>query len=190
MIRYLREPSGWQAGKALFLDRDGVLNRRVIDGYITEEAELELIDVALDAARLAQSRGLQIVIVTNQGAIGRELLQEWQLLRIHATLIEQLEGQGIQIAALYACPHHPLAVKSSLRTCVCRKPAPGLLLQAQKDLAISMSHSLMIGDQPSDQMAAVAAGISDAQTLTVTEGDAPHAVEAWVATTLDGLSSN
>lgn len=146
---------------ALFVDRDGVINRRVIDGYVTTVSQLDLLDTIVPVLRRATQAGTPIVIVTNQGAVSRDVLTEEELARIHQHLLAQLETLGITISAIYACPHHPLASRPKDRSCVCRKPAPGLINAAATELSLDRVQSAFIGDQETDRQAAHAAGIPD-----------------------------
>ena len=153
--------AGAQPRTALFVDRDGVLNRRVVGGYVTVVEDLEPLDEALPALHVGQDAGAAIVIVSNQGAIGRRMLSEATLQEIHARLLAHLGEHGITVDGIYVCPHHPEAVAESDRACSCRKPLPGLLVQAAADLSLDLASSVMIGDQPSDRQAAQAAGIEE-----------------------------
>jgi D-glycero-D-manno-heptose 1,7-bisphosphate phosphatase len=150
-----------------------VLNRRVVDGYVTEPHAFELQDLVLEAAVVALDMGAAVVVVTNQGAIGRGLVSEAGIMAIHARLLEGLRNKGIELDGIYICPHHPRAIDPAARGCGCRKPNPGLILAAAQDLNIDLASSGLIGDQASDVAAAVAAGISEERTLLV--GDAVSA---------------
>lgn len=164
---HLRTPSRPLPRPALFLDRDGVLNRRVIDGYVTKEADVDLIDVALDAAATAQELGVALVVVSNQGSIGRGLASESDVMAVNTRLLELLNEAKIDLDGIYVCPHHPEAVDPADRRCSCRKPKPGLIHAAVSDLNIDLATSVMIGDQPTDISAAIAAGISPDCALLV-----------------------
>lgn len=177
MLRYIRTDAASSPRPALFLDRDGVLNRRIVDGYVVEPDDFELIDVALDAMSVAQAAGAALVVVTNQGAIGRNRATESDVLVIHATLVAALGDRQIFIDGIYSCPHHPLSPDPARRECDCRKPKPGLLLAAARDLNLDLRRSMLIGDQPSDLAAARAAGIADDQVLIVEDGGHIDAAE-------------
>jgi D-glycero-D-manno-heptose 1,7-bisphosphate phosphatase len=183
MLRYLRGEAGPSSRPALFLDRDGVLNRHITDGYVVEPADFEPIDLALDAAAAAQADGAALVVVTNQGAIARGRATEAGVMAIHALLVESLSELGIVLDGIYICPHHPLSPDPTQRDCECRKPKPGLILAAARDLNLDLNASLLIGDQPSDIAAAHAAGISDERTLMVAGSGGTQAAEfvrtAW-----------
>ena len=161
--------SGGGAG-GLFIDRDGVLNHRVQDGYVLRADELRVLDHALPAIRAARCVGALVVVVTNQGCVGRRLLDEAGLALIHASLVREIEARGGAIDAVYACPHHPLAPDPADRSCECRKPRAGLLLAAAGDLDISLERSVMIGDQASDIHAGLASGMRAENVLLVDDG--------------------
>ena len=149
------------------MDRDGVLNRHIVDGYVVEPSDFELIDLVLDAATVAQRGGAALVVITNQGVIGRERATEADVMAIHALLLATLSERGIVLDGIYACPHHPLAPDPAQRDCRCRKPKPGLILAAARDLNLDLPGSVFIGDQPSDVAAARAAGIGEERILLV-----------------------
>src|ERR1700710_363756 len=146
MLRYLRGEAGSSSRPALFLDRDGVLNRHIADGYVVEPGDFEPIDLALDAAAAAQANGAALVVVTNQGAIARGRATEAGVMAIHALLVESLSKLGIVLDGIYICPHHPLSPDPTQRDCACRKPKPGLILAAARDLNLDLDASLLIGD--------------------------------------------
>jgi D-glycero-D-manno-heptose 1,7-bisphosphate phosphatase len=163
-----RRPSA-ELRPALFLDRDGVINRRVVNGYVTDPASLEVLDVALDASRRAYELGALVVVVSNQGCIARGLATPGQVISVHAALLDELNARRVALDAFYWCPHHPSATDGTSH-CGCRKPEPGMLTLAASELGIDVRRSVMVGDQPSDAAAAAAAGIPAAMRITVTEG--------------------
>ena len=167
MLRYIRGEAGAVPRPALFLDRDGVLNRRIVDGYVVEPRDFEPIDLALDAALAAQGAGAALVVVSNQGAIGRGRATEAEIMLIHALLLAALGKHGIVLDGIYACPHHPLSPDPTQRDCACRKPKPGMILAAARDLNLDLARCILIGDQPSDIAAARSAGIVEDRTLLV-----------------------
>lgn len=185
MLRYLRGEAGPSSRPALFLDRDGVLNRHITDGYVVDPGDFEPIDLALDAAAVAHANGAALVVVTNQGAIARGLATEAGLMAIHALLVESLSKLGIVLDGIYVCPHHPLSPDPTQRDCECRKPKPGLILAAARDLNLDLNASLLIGDQPSDIAAARAAGIAEDRTLLI-GGSAQEDPAQFVRNSLDG----
>ena len=144
---------------AVFLDRDGVIieNR---DDYVKSIAEVHFIRGVLDAlARLARLDVL-IVIATNQAAIGRGFVTRAAADAINAYVRKQIEAAGGRVDGLYMCPHRPE------ENCLCRKPAPGMLLEAARDLGIDLAASVMIGDALTDVKAARAAGVRSILVLT------------------------
>jgi D-glycero-D-manno-heptose 1,7-bisphosphate phosphatase len=167
MLRYLRGEAGAAPRPALFMDRDGVLNRHIVDGYVVEPRDFEPINLALEAAALAQQGGAALVVVTNQGVIGRQRATESDLMVIHALLLAELSKHGIVLDGIYVCPHHPLSPDPTQRDCECRKPKPGLILAAADDLNLDLGDSIFIGDQPTDVTAARAAGIAEDRIVLV-----------------------
>jgi D-glycero-D-manno-heptose 1,7-bisphosphate phosphatase len=145
---------------ALFLDRDGVLVHDV--GLITREEQLVFSpDVPAALARAARL-GLALVVVTNQTVMARGLCSEAELEALHAALERALTGRGAPaFARVYVCPHHPHAQVERYRVaCDCRKPQPGLLLRAARELSLDLSRSFLIGDRASDVAAARACGVT------------------------------
>jgi D-glycero-D-manno-heptose 1,7-bisphosphate phosphatase len=138
--------------RAVFLDRDGTVVEDV--GYLTDPSQLKLLPGVVDGIRLLQDQFL-IVIVTNQSAIARGLLDEDGLLSIHQELATALYRRGAFLDAIYACPHHPHRAQ-----CHCRKPQPGMLLRARDDFDIRLGSSFMIGDKGSDIVAGQQGGVA------------------------------
>lgn len=137
--------------RAVFLDRDGTLNREV--GYIGDPDRLELLPgVGAALARLAGA-GHLLVVVTNQSAVGRGVYTAAQVDAVHARLRELLAAEGVTLAGIFVCPHAPDD------DCPCRKPRPGLLLAARDALGIDLAASWMVGDNVKDVAAAQAAGV-------------------------------
>jgi D-glycero-D-manno-heptose 1,7-bisphosphate phosphatase len=167
MLRYIRGEAAPAPRPALFLDRDGVLNRHIVDGYVLEPSDFEPIVDALEAVSAAQRLGAALVVVSNQGAIGRELATEADIMAIHGLLVAALSERGLVLDGIYICPHHPKAPDPTQRDCQCRKPKPGLILAAARDLNIDLTRSILIGDQPSDIAAALAAGIGEDRALLI-----------------------
>jgi len=161
--------------RAVLLDRDGVITRRRED-YVKSWDEVELLPGAADAlARLCEA-GYRVAVVTNQSAVGRGLMTMDTLDAIHRALDTVVGAAGGEIDAFLVCPHRPDA------GCDCRKPRPGLLLQAARRLGIDLATTPMVGDQPSDVAAALAAGC---RPILVGE-DAPAPPGCWVAADLAG----
>ncbi len=176
VIRRVFGPANAEPGPALFLDRDGVLNRRDPHGYILRTEDLVLLPTALGAAHVAQDRGARIVVVSNQGAIARGLAPVAAVDTVNAALLSALALRGVHVDAIYLCPHHPAAQNPRDRQCRCRKPQPGLVVDAARELGLDLARSVMIGDQPSDMAAAAAAGIPPLGRILVSEDDDPQRV--------------
>jgi len=132
-------------GWTLFLDRDGVINRRLPGDYVKEWPQFEFLPGILPAIAGFSRLFKRIIVVTNQQGIGKGLMDEGQLADIHRRLKEKVEASGGRIDAIYFCPH--LAADN----CACRKPNPGMALQAQIDFPeIDFTRSLLAGDTASD----------------------------------------
>ncbi len=139
--------------RAVFLDRDGVINRKAPAGqYITAWEQVEFLPGVAEALRELKLRGFLLIIVTNQSAISRKKLTVGVLETIHQRIAQQLGQEGAGIDAVYYCPHEPSA------DCQCRKPRPRMLQQAAKERGIDLSRSWMVGDAASDIEAGHAAG--------------------------------
>lgn len=136
--------------RAIFLDRDGVLIENRSE-YIREWSHVKIFPGAIKA--LSHLHDYKIVIVTNQSAVGRGLISLEIANEINKQLIEVTRKSGGQIDGVFMCPHAPID------QCNCRKPNPGLLLQAAKELSLDLSRSWMIGDAWSDLLAGKAAGV-------------------------------
>ena len=150
---------------AIFLDRDGTLN--FDHGWITSPAKIELLPGAGEAVRMINQSGYLAVLVTNQPVIARGECTIEELGAIHHRLVELLGENGAHLDAIYYCPHHPESGIAGERPeykirCHCRKPAPGLLETAARDLSIDLSRSWMVGDSERDLGAAAAFGITAA----------------------------
>jgi D-glycero-D-manno-heptose 1,7-bisphosphate phosphatase len=143
---------------ALFLDRDGVIN--VDHGYVCTPDRTEFIDGIFDLVQLANQRNYQVVVVTNQAGIARGYYSEDEFRRYTEWMSSVFEEHQARLDAVYYCPHHPVTGQTGyLRACACRKPAPGMILAAQRDLALDLAASILVGDKPSDIAAGEAAGI-------------------------------
>ena len=147
--------------RAFFLDRDGTVNQYV--GFLRHPDELELCSGAAEAIRMLNRRGYPVVIVTNQPVVARGEVTEEGLRRIHDRLETLLGREGAFVNGILYCPHHPDKgfageVPHLKIACDCRKPKPGLLLQAAERLHIELAASWMIGDDDRDMAAGRAAG--------------------------------
>lgn len=147
--------------KAIFLDRDGTINKYV--GFLRKEEEFELLPGVADAIKKINKSGYLAVVVTNQPVIARGEVTFEGLETIHNKMETLLGKEGAYLDAIYFCPHHPHSgyegeVKELKIDCDCRKPKPGMLLKAADELNIDLSQSYMIGDSESDIKAGKAAG--------------------------------
>ena len=144
--------------RAIFFDRDGVLNEEV--GYLWQVDKFKWIDGARDAIKLCNERGFLTVVVTNQGGIAKGLYTAREVDALHAFMQRELSEVGAHIDAFYYCPHHPAGTVAEFSiVCDCRKPQPGLILRACRELDIDPAQSILIGDSKRDIESAEAAGL-------------------------------
>lgn len=139
--------------KALFLDRDGVVN--VEKNYLHKIEEFELMDGIVEVCRKYQDQGYLIIIVTNQSGISRGYYTEEDFALLSEWMEKHFKALGITITHIYHCPHH----ESIDGACECRKPEPGMFLEARKEYGLDMEHSVMIGDNERDIEASLKAGV-------------------------------
>lgn len=139
--------------KALFLDRDGVIN--VEKDYLYKIEDFEFIEGIFDLCRYFQAKNYKIIVVTNQSGIARNYYSEDDFSRLSKWMTEEFRHNGIVITDIYYCPHHP---KYSV-ACDCRKPLPGMLFQAEKEHDIDLNNSVMVGDKERDIEAGLKAGL-------------------------------
>ena len=142
--------------KAIFLDRDGVINEEV--DLLNKPEQLKLIKGSADAIKLL-NKDFYVIITTNQPQIARGLCSEKDIQKINEVLKKELEKYGARIDGIYYCPHHPEAKIERYRVdCNCRKPKPGMLIKAEEELNIDLKQSYMVGDKLSDIEAGRRAG--------------------------------
>lgn len=140
------------SSSAVFLDRDDTLIRD--RGYLSDPGGIELLPGAPEAVRLLNEAGVPAILVTNQSGIARGLFDEARLNAIHERLRELLADRGARLDAVYYCPHHPEGtVRAFSISCACRKPSPGMLVQAAKDFGLDLPSCFMIGDKIEDVQA-------------------------------------
>lgn len=174
---------------ALFLDRDGVINHEV--GYLHRPEDVRWVEGIFSLGRTAMALGYRLVVVTNQSGIARGLYTTAQFGALMDWMSARLAEQGVSLDAVYHCPYHPEhGTGEWRREHEDRKPGPGMLLRAARDLDLDLSRSVMIGDRCSDIGAANAAGLRQAFLLAGTEPgnctgsyaavDSLAAVEAWL----------
>ncbi|MFH1563262.1 MAG: D-glycero-beta-D-manno-heptose 1,7-bisphosphate 7-phosphatase [Nitrospirota bacterium] len=146
--------------KAVFLDRDGVINKKLPNDYVKSWAEFEFLPGVQEAIKLLNEAKFKVIVVTNQAGVGKEIVKEEQLRRIHQQMLDELKEHSAQIDAVYYCPHR------QEDNCNCRKPKPGLLQKAGKEFNIDFKNSWMIGDEPKDIEAGKSAGCKTYQVTT------------------------
>jgi len=134
--------------KFILLDRDGVINRRIPDGYVTSWEEFVFLPRALDALRLLAQKGCSSLVVSNQACVGKGLLTPEGLEEINRRFVAQAEKYGGKISGIYCCPHR------QEDECECRKPKPGLLLRAQREHQFNFADTFFVGDSETDLLAA------------------------------------
>lgn len=143
---------------AIFLDRDGVINHNY--GYVHKREDFHFIEGIFDFARHAHEQRYKLVVVTNQAGIARGYYTEEQFHQLTDWMCQQFFTAGAPIERVYFSPYHPTAgLGQYLKDDFSRKPHPGMILQAQKDLSIDLSRSVLIGDKSSDIQAGTAAGV-------------------------------
>lgn len=144
--------------KAAFLDRDGIIN--VDHGYVSQPAQFTFVEGIFPLCRKLIDKGYLLVVVTNQSGIGRGMYSEQDFHDLTRWMLDTFKEKGVEIAGVYFCPHHPdKAMGVYQRDCECRKPAPGMLQTAARDLDITLQNSLIIGDKLSDMQAGRNAGL-------------------------------
>jgi D-glycero-D-manno-heptose 1,7-bisphosphate phosphatase len=151
--------------RAVFIDRDGTIN--VEKEYLHQPEDFEFIPGAPEAIRILGEAGFLVVVVTNQSGVARGYYGEADVKRLHVYMDDLLAQEGAKVDAYYFCPHHPEnGTGKYLIDCECRKPNPGMLLQAASELGIDLTASWMIGDKLADVEAGIAAGCRSALVLT------------------------
>ncbi|NTU70764.1 MAG: HAD-IIIA family hydrolase [Coriobacteriia bacterium] len=153
------EVAAWRDKPLVLLDRDGVLN--VDHGWVHTPAEWEWVPGAIAGVKAINDAGALAVVVTNQAGIARGLYTEAEYLAFERWIADRLAEHGAHLDAVYHCPHHPeLGATELTRECDCRKPAPGMLLDAMRDFGADPARAVFIGDTDGDMAAAAAAGIA------------------------------
>ena len=141
--------------KALFLDRDGVIN--VEKEYLYKIDDFEFIDGIFELCSYYQNLGYLIIVVTNQSGISRGYYSQEDFNILTKWMIQEFSKKNIKINKVYFCPHHP----DISGECSCRKPKNGMLLEAQKDFSIDLRNSLLVGDKERDIEAGLNAGLRE-----------------------------
>ena len=130
--------------RAIFLDRDGVINKEV--NYLSTPDDFEFIEGSIDALILLKQKGFLLIVITNQAGIARGYFTEEDLTQIHEKMIRILEQHDINLDGIYYCPHHP----EFTGECTCRKPKIGMFLKAKEKYDIDLKSSYMVGDTLND----------------------------------------
>ena len=171
--------------KALFLDRDGVIN--VDHGYVHRTDQVEFCAGIFDVVQRARGLGYAVVVVTNQAGIGRNLYTEADFERLSAWMSAEFAGRGAPIDRFYHCPFHPEhGVGEYRRDSPLRKPNPGMLLLAAEELNLALADSVMVGDKGSDILAGQRAGV--ARTIRVGRPGARDDIAAQADIVVDAVS--
>jgi len=161
----------------VLLDRDGVINRRIVSGYVTCWEKFVFLPSALEALRLLNEKNYRVIVVSNQAGVGKGLMTAAHLDEITRRFVAEVEAQGGRILGVYYCTHRPED------GCECRKPKPGLLRRAQAEHRFDFGRTYLVGDTESDLLAAHAAGcpaikVSDTRDAALEK--LPHAPRVTV----------
>lgn len=144
--------------RAAFFDRDGVLNEDI--GFAHRPDQITWMPGAREAVKRLNDAGFLVFVVTNQAGVARGLYSEEHVRTLHRWMQQELHAVGAHVDAFYHCPHHPEHGEPPYRTnCACRKPEPGMLLQAMAEWPVEPKGSFLIGDRDTDLQAAQRAGI-------------------------------
>jgi D-glycero-D-manno-heptose 1,7-bisphosphate phosphatase len=167
------------ARRAVFMDRDGTISEEV--GYVNHVSRYRVFPFAAEAVRALNDAGRLAVLVTNQAGVARGYFREELIGEVHGVLASELELGGARLDAVYYCPHHPTVGEPPYRfDCDCRKPRPGLLLRAARELDLDLSRCWMVGDRYSDTELARNAGAHSALVLTgYGRGELEHQSKTW-----------
>jgi D-glycero-D-manno-heptose 1,7-bisphosphate phosphatase len=139
--------------RAVFLDRDGVINRKAADGeYVTRWEDFHFLPGVADAISLLDRAGWSVIVISNQRCVAKGLLTIAELETIHRNMLEELAASGAKLDGIYYCPH------DEEPPCACRKPSPGMLLRVAQEHQIDLTSSWMVGDSESDIEAGKRAG--------------------------------
>jgi D-glycero-D-manno-heptose 1,7-bisphosphate phosphatase len=150
---------------AVFIDRDGTISEEV--GYINHPSRFRLFPYAARAIKLLNDQGWLAIIITNQAGVARGYFSESMIETVHDNLRKELSDEGARVDAIYYCAHHPTVGEAPYRQeCDCRKPKPGLITRATKDLDVALEQSWMIGDRYGDVELARNAGVRSALVLS------------------------
>ena len=176
--------------RAVFLDRDGVINCKAPEGeYVTRWDDFHFLPGAWEGIKQLNRAGFHVIVVTNQRCVAKGLITETELESLHRKMIDELAKVGATIDAIYYCPHEPEP------PCDCRKPAPGMLLEAARSRNLDLSSSWMIGDSDADILAGKNAGCRTVRVSaenpkvreTGSDGSAASTADFLVASLLEAV---
>ena len=154
---FIQELAPLQNNRVLILDRDGTLNED--SGYVHRIEDLSIVPESINFLTRAVSLGFGLVVATNQGGASLGKFSIDQALEFNVELAKQFAMKGITLSSIYICFHHPNSPNLDKRSCLCRKPQPGMLDRVIFDYGLDKDKTLMLGDQETDAEAAAAAGI-------------------------------
>ncbi len=151
--------------RAIFLDRDGTISQEV--GYIHDIGHLRLLPNSAKAIRMLNRSGIKVIVVTNQSGVARGYYSEDHVRRVNDRLTALLKAEGVELDGIYYCPHHPTEGSGAYtQSCHCRKPEPGMLLQAASDQHVDLGRSFVVGDKLTDMEMAHRVGAKGVLVLT------------------------
>ena len=142
---------GKRVKKALFLDRDGVINKD--KGYVSKAEDFEFIDGVIQTLQEFSNRGYLLIIITNQSGIGRGYYSVEDFKKLNQYMLDELQKHLVHVDGVYFCPHDPIL------ECDCRKPKPKMVLDAVREFGIELENSIFVGDKSSDMKCALNAGV-------------------------------
>ncbi|HVP06697.1 MAG TPA: HAD-IIIA family hydrolase [Candidatus Acidoferrum sp.] len=150
---------------ALFVDRDGTVMED--KHYLSDPDQVELLPGAVEALKATAAAGFRMVVISNQSGIARGMFTKVEAEKVNARLVEMLRRQGVEVAAIYFCPHYPGgSIKEYAISCECRKPAPGMAERAARELGVDFRRSIVVGDKVEDLALADAIGARSVLVLT------------------------
>jgi len=174
------------SSRALFLDRDGVINLDI--GYVKNVEGIEFTEGIFDLTRTAVSLGYRVIIVTNQSGIGRGYFTETEFSELMEWMRRKFSAEGCSLDGIYFCPFHPIdGVGEYQQDSIMRKPQPGMVLQAISDFSLDPGTCVLVGDRPSDIEAGRAAGVGHLFLFSATTSIA-GAVDFCVVQNLQAIS--
>jgi D-glycero-D-manno-heptose 1,7-bisphosphate phosphatase len=173
--------------RGVLLDRDGVINHDT--GYVSRVADCRFIDGIFELAQAFAARAFVIAIVTNQSGIGRGYYSETDFLALMGWVSGEFLQRGVEIAATYHCPDHPIhGIGPYRRDTPRRKPGPGMFLQAAAELSLDLAGSWTIGDKQSDIAAGRAAGVGTLVLLDPAAGETRREGDVWIVPNLGAVA--